>query len=113
MFSGGTSTKNKRAAELMAVIEGEILELERWPNRGRTRQSQEISHRSYALRFDTSTKIANQLLHLQTEGFGVEYLDERNKLVAAVTMQDAKRAAKRLFGDGKLLITVAGQPEGM
>jgi len=68
---------------------------------------------SYALRFDTSTKIANQLLHLQTDGFGVEYLDERNKLIAAVTMQDAKRAAKRLFGDGKLLVTVAGQPEGM
>jgi zinc protease len=50
---------------------------------------------------------------LQTEGFGVEYLDERNKLIAAVTMADAKRAAKRLFGDGKLLVTVAGQPEGM
>ena len=68
---------------------------------------------SYALRFDTSTKIASQLVHLQTEGFGVEYLDERNKLIAAVTMEDAKRAAKRLFGDGKLLVTVAGQPEGM
>jgi len=79
----------------------------------KNRQSQEISHRLYALRFDTSTKIASQLLHLQTDGFGVEYLDERNKSIAAVTMQDAKRAAKRPFRDGKLLVTVAGQPEGM
>ena len=46
------------------------------------------------------------------EGYGVEYLDERNKLIAAVTMDDAKRAAKRLFGDGKLLVTVAGRPRG-
>ena len=114
MFSGGTSTKNKRAAESMAVIEGEILSL---ANDGPTEEELDKAKKyligSYALRFDTSTKIANQLLHLQTEGFGVEYLDERNKLIAAVTMQDAKRAAKRLFGDGKLLVTVAGQPEGM
>jgi len=38
-------------------------------------------------------------------------LDERNKLIAAVTMEDAKRASKRLFGDAKLLVTVAGNPE--
>jgi zinc protease len=114
MFSGGTSTKNERAAESMAVIEGEILSL---ANDGPTEEELDKAKKyligSYALRFDTSTKIANQLLHLQTDGFGVEYLDERNKLIAAVTMQDAKRAAKRLFGDGKLLVTVAGQPEGM
>jgi zinc protease len=114
MFSGGTSTKNERAAESMAVIEGEILSL---ANDGPTEEELDKAKKyligSYALRFDTSTKIASQLLHLQTDGFGVEYLDERNKLIVAVTMEDAKRAAKRLFGDGKLLVTVAGQPEGM
>jgi len=30
-----------------------------------------------------------------------------------VTMDDAKRVAKRLFGDAKLLVAVAGRPEGM
>jgi zinc protease len=65
------------------------------------------------LRFDTSTKIAGQLVHLQSDGYDVSYLDERNKLIAAVTMEDAKRAAKRLFGDGKLLVAVAGRPDGM
>jgi zinc protease len=114
MFSGGTSTKNERAAESMAVIESEILDL---ANNGPTEEELTKAKKyligSYALRFDTSTKIASQLVHLQTEGFGVEYLDERNKLIAAVTMADAKRTAKRLFGDGKLLVTVAGQPEGM
>jgi zinc protease len=114
MFSGGTSTKNERAAESMAVIEKEILSL---ANEGPTEEELDKAKKyligSYALRFDTSTKIASQLLHLQTEGFGVEYLDERNKLIAAVTMQDAKRASKRLLGDGKLLVTVAGQPDGM
>ncbi len=33
---------------------------------------------SYALRFDTSTKIAAHLVQLQIDGYGVDYLDERN-----------------------------------
>jgi zinc protease len=114
MFSGGTSTKNERAAESMAVIEAEILDLaNNGPAEDELDKAKKYLTGSYALRFDTSTKIASQLLHLQTDGFDTRYLDERNKLIAAVTMEDAKRAAKRLFGDGKLLVTVAGQPEGM
>jgi len=113
-FSGGTSTKNERAAESMAVIENEILDLAaHGPTEEELDKAKKYLIGSYALRFDTSTKIASQLLHLQTDGFDVDYLDERNKLIAAVTMEDAKRAAKRLFGDGKLLVTVAGQPDGM
>ena len=114
MLTGGTSTKNERAAESMAVIESEIASLATdGPTEEELVKAKKYLIGSYALRFDTSTKIAGQLAHLQTEGFGVEYLDERNRLVAAVTMNDATRAAKRLFGDGKLLVAVAGKPEGM
>jgi zinc protease len=114
MLSGGTSTKNERAAESMAVIEGEIASLSDFgPTAEELDKAKKYLIGSYALRFDTSTKIAAQLVHLQTEGYGVDYLDERNKLIAAVTMDDAKRAAKRLFGDGKLLVAVSGRPDGM
>ncbi len=112
MFDGGTSTKNERAAELMAVIEKEISSLSDFgPTEEELEKAKKYLIGSYALRFDTSTKIAGQLVNLQSEGFGVEYLDARNKLIAAVTMEDAKRASKRLFGDAKLLVTVAGNPE--
>ena len=68
---------------------------------------------SYALRFDTSTKICEQLVHLQTEGFAVDYLDERNGLIQAVTLEQTQRVAKRLFDGKKLLVTIAGRPEGL
>lgn len=114
MLSGGTSTKNERAAESMSVIENEIASLASvGPTEEELDKARKYLIGSYALRFDTSTKIAGQLVHLQTEGFGVDYLDERNNLIAAVTMADAKRAAGRLFGDGKLLVAVAGRPDGM
>ncbi|MGH6857184.1 MAG: M16 family metallopeptidase [Methylocella sp.] len=112
MFYGATSTKNERAAESMAVIEKEISSLAEFgPTEEELDKAKKYLIGSYALRFDTSTKIAGQLVNLQSEGFGVEYLDERNKLIAGVTMEDAKRASKRLFGDTKLLVTVAGNPE--
>ncbi len=114
MLSGGTSTKNERAAESMSVIESEIASLATiGPTEEELDKAKKYLIGSYALRFDTSTKIAGHLVHLQTDGFDVAYLDERNKLIAAVTMEDAKRAAGRLFGDGKLLVAVAGRPEGM
>ncbi len=114
MFAGSTSTKNERAAESIEVVEKEILSLsELGPTEGELEQAKKYLIGSYALRFDTSTKIAGQLANLQADGFGVEYLDDRNRLIAAVTLDDAKRVAKRLFGDGKLLVTLAGRPHGM
>ena len=114
MLWGGTSTKNERAAESMRVIEAEIRSLaDLGPTEEELDKAKKYLIGSYALRFDTSTKIAGHLARLQAEGYGLEYLDARNRLIAAVSMEDAKRAAKRLFGDGSLLVAVVGRPVGM
>ncbi|MFL5181906.1 MAG: insulinase family protein, partial [Microvirga sp.] len=68
---------------------------------------------SYALGFDTSTKIAHQLAQVAFEGLGIDYIARRNSLVAAVTQADIARAAERTLGDGKLLVVVAGRPVGL
>jgi zinc protease len=67
---------------------------------------------SYALNFDTSTKIANLLLQIQLDDLGIDYIDKRNGLMEAVTIEDARRAAKRL-AQGGMLVTVVGQPKGL
>jgi zinc protease len=111
---GGTSTKNERAAESLDVIRHEIRDLaDNGPTADELEKAKKFLIGSYALSFDTSTKIASQLVHLQSEGYDVTWLDERNRRVAAVTMEDAKRAAKRLFGDGSLLVAAAGKPVGL
>ena len=113
-FLGGTSTKNERALESLQIIESEIDSLLReGPTEDELDKAQKYLIGSYDLRFDTSTKIAGQLAHLQVEGFDVSYLDERNKEIAAVTLDDARRVGKRLFGDGKLAVAMAGRPVGV
>ena len=114
LFSGGTSTKNERAAESLSVIEEEIAKLVAdGPTDDELDKAKKYLIGSYVLRFDTSTKIAGNLVGLQTDGFPVEFLDRRNEMIAAVTMDDLKRVGKRLFEGKKLLVTVAGKPEGM
>ena len=114
IFSGGTSTKNERAAESIAVIEDEIAKLTaEGPTEQELASAKKYLVGSYALRFDTSTKIAGNLVQLQLEGHPTEYLDQRNDLIEAVTLADLCRVGDRLFKDKKLLVAAVGRPEGM
>ena len=114
MFVGATSTKNERAVEAVDTIRGEINKLaSEGIGADELAKAKQYLVGSYDLRFDTSRKIAGQLVGLQLDGYGVERLDTRNALIEAVDVADAARAAKRLLGDGSLLITVAGKPVGL
>ena len=114
MLLGGNSTKNERAGESLAVIEEQFrLLADEGPTPDELDKAKKFLVGSYALRFDTSTKIASQLVNLRLDGFEPSYLDERNARIDAVTLDDARRAARKLLGDGKLLVSVAGRPQGM
>ena len=114
IFGGGTSTKNERAKESLDVIAQQIDQLATdGPTAEELDKAKKFLTGSYALRFDTSLKIASQLVNLQTEGFDVSYLDERNGMIEAVTLDDAKRVGARMLGAGPLLVTVVGRPAGL
>jgi zinc protease len=113
MFYGGTATKNERAKEALDVIREEISRMAtEGPTADELDKAQKYLIGSYALRFDTSTKIANQLLGMMMDDLGIDYTARRNGLVQAVTLTDTAKVAKRLLADGKMLVTVAGRPEG-
>jgi zinc protease len=67
---------------------------------------------AYALSLDTSMKIASQLTQIQIDDLGIDYIQRRGGMIDAVTIDDARRVAKRLYGGG-LLVTIAGRPEGL
>lgn len=111
---GGTSTKNERAKESLEVIGAEILDLStNGPTEDELVKGKKYLVGSYPLRFDTSAKIAGQLVHIQLDGFGPEWMIERNRLIEAVTMEDARRVSRRLFADGAMSVAVVGRPVGL
>jgi zinc protease len=113
-LAGSTSTKNERAAESLEVITSEIVSLA-----GSNATPEELDKAkkfltgSYALRFDTSTKIARELLQVQLDELGIDYFTRRNAEIAAVEADDVARVAKRLLDPAKMLTVVVGRPVGL
>jgi zinc protease len=113
-IGGGVATRNDRAAESLAIIEEEMTQIARdGPTAAELDSAKKYITGSYALRFDASTKIANQLTMIQTEQLGIDFIDRRNDLVEAVTLDDTRRVAQRLFGNTKPLVVAVGRPEGL
>jgi len=113
LFIGGTATRADRTGEALNLIEQEIHRLaETGPTADELAAAKNFLNSSFVLNLDTSSKIAAMLVQLQLDDLGVDYFTRRSAMIAAVTLDDAKRVAKRLL-DGGLLVTVVGKPEGV
>ncbi|RUO99899.1 pitrilysin family protein [Hyphomicrobium sp.] len=111
---GSVATKNASMAESLKIIRGEMAKMaENGPAPDDLQAAKDYLTGSYALRFDTNSKIASQLLGLMQEGFGPEYVENRNAMINAVTAADAKRVAARLLKPDNLVVTIVGKPAGM
>ena len=110
LFLSGTATRSDRTDQALEVMQAEIRKLaETGPTDEELAKAKSFLTGSYALRFDTSTKIAEQLALIQLDDLGIDYIDKRNGLIDAVTMADVKRVSKRLLEAG-MLVTVVGKP---
>jgi len=113
-FSGGVATKNEAVKESIDVIRSELKRMATdGPTDAELANAKSFLTGSFVLRFDTSAKIANQLLWMLQEDMGIDYVERRNAMIDAVTMADVKRAAQRVLKVDDLFITVVGKPQGL
>ncbi len=113
VFLGGTATRADRAGETVDLVEKEIRRFaEQGPTAAELAEAKNYVTSSFVLNLDASTKIASFLVQLQLDNLGIDYFQRRSALIDAVTLDDAKRVAKRLLDNG-MLVTVVGRPEGV
>ena len=113
LYLGGTATRADRTADALAIIEAETRRIaEEGPTADELVAAKDYLKGAYPLSLDTSSKIAGQLTQIQLDDLGIDYIDKRAAMIDAVTLDDVKRVAKRLFGGG-MLVTVAGRPKGL
>jgi zinc protease len=114
LYLGSVQTANERMAESLEVIKAEWA---RMAADGITADELDRARRyltgAFPLRFDSNAKIANYLVFMQEENLGIDYLERRNGLIEAVTLDDVKRVAARLLKPENLSVVVVGQPEGL
>jgi len=110
LFVAGTATRSDRADEALQVMRDEIRRMaQTGPTDEELASAKSYLKGSFALRFDTSSKIASQLVQMQVDDLGIDYIIRRNGLVEAVTMDQVKRVAKRML-DGGMLVAMVGRP---
>jgi zinc protease len=114
LMMGGVATQNARAQESLEVIR---LEWARMSESGPTPEELEDAKTyltgSYPLRFSSTGRIAGMLLGIQLDDLGIDYVNERNGLIDAVTLEDAKRVAAGLLRAEDLMFVVVGKPDGV
>ena len=114
ILAGQVATKNDALAKSLEVIRSEIRQMaEKGPTQQELDDAKSYLTGSYPLRFDTNSKIASQLLAIQLEDLGIDYVNRRNAQIEAVTLDDVKRVAKRLLDPNRLIVAIAGKPEGV
>jgi zinc protease len=112
LFIGNTGTRADRAGETVEAIENEIRRMaEEGPTQKELDEAKSYLKGSQMLALDTSSKLAQAMLQYQLDKLPIDYIEKRNAIVDAVTLDDAKKAAQRLWGQGLLTVIVGRSPQ--
>lgn len=68
---------------------------------------------AYPLRFDGNAAIASTMASMQYQGFDIDYVNIRNDLIDALTLDQVNAMAAHLYDVDALHFVVVGQPEGL
>ncbi len=114
LIFGSAATVNARVGETVQVIKDEFKRMaEDGPTQVELDNAIAYLTGAYALRFDSNSKIAGQLLANMKLDLGIDYIKRRNSLISAVTLVDVKRVAKRLLHADQLVFTIVGKPKNL
>ena len=113
-YGGQVASANEDIAEAIELVR---VEWQRMAEGGVTEEELEAAKKnmtgSYVLRFDGNAQIASILRYSQMDNFPIDYPQNRNSFIEAVTRDDIARVAKRLLREEDLFFVVIGQPEGL
>lgn len=114
LWLGGAGTENAAVSVSLELVKNQ------WANLRAFGVSQDELDKakanligSFGLRFDSSSAIAGMLVAVQRRDLGIEYINERNNLIAQVTLDDVNRVAARVLDPDALTVVVVGNPENI
>lgn len=111
---GQVASANERIAEAIEVTRDEWA---RMAAEGVTEEELDAAKAyltgAYPLRFDSNASIARIMVGMQMDDLGLDYVNTRNGKVNAVTADDVRKVASRLYLPEELHFVVVGRPEGI
>ena len=106
---GQVATKRGSMKETVAVIRDVLKDFaQNGPTDKELADAKTYLTGSFPLSFSSNLGTVDQLSAFQRVGLDVSYVQNRNALINAVTLDQVKEAAKRLFDPSRLTVVVAG-----
>jgi zinc protease len=111
---GGVATENSRVAQSIDLIKAEWRRMrDEGPTQDELDKAKTYLTGSFPLQFDSTGRIARTLVDIQQNKLGIDYLQKRNAYIEAVTLDEAKRVAKRLYDPDALSFSIVGAPANL
>ncbi|MDB5396635.1 MAG: putative peptidase [Rhodospirillales bacterium] len=114
LILAGGSTKNATAGETLKIVKDEFGKMHK---EGITKAELDDAKTyitgSFPLSFTSTDRLAALLMQLRVQDLGIDYLDRRDGLINAVTLEDAKRVSEGLLNPAKLTTITVGKPQGV
>jgi zinc protease len=114
IVQGSFSSENGRIARAMELVRGEWARMgEEGPSAAELQGAKDYLNGSFPLQFDRSDRIARLLVAARLDGRGRDWFEERKRRIDAVTPEQARNAARRLYDPARLIVVLAGEPQGI
>lgn len=113
LWLGGAGTDSVRVEETVDIIKAEVARMAA----GEVAADELADAKTYLtgsfpLRLTSNDGIASMLVGMQVHDLGIDYIEKRNALIEAVTLDDVARVAGELYDPDQMLIVVVGNPGG-
>lgn len=110
LILGSVATQAARFPESVELIKAEFRRMrDDGPTEKELADAKTYLNGSFPLQQDSTSSIASLLIQMQENHLGQDYLDRRGALMEAVTMDDARRVAKRLLDPESLSFVAVGR----
>jgi zinc protease len=114
VIRGSAQTENGDVKEAIEVTRAEMARLYRdGATQAEVNDAITYLTGSFALDLDSNAKISSAVHAYQASGRNIDYINRRNDLIRAVTLDDVNRVIRRLFDPDDYTFVVVGQPEGL
>ena len=96
LLMGSVGTENGRVSQSLDLVRAEWIKMrDDGPTPQELEDAKNYIDGSYPLNLTSTSRIARTLVQLQYDNLGIDYMDRRKGLIAAVTIEDVRRVARR------------------
>lgn len=116
LLLGKTATKNTNAKDVVEIIRRVWKDMAEGAEKATQAELDFVKKRmigSFALNFDSTLKIVKALLTYQIDSLDTDYINKRNEILSALTLDDINRVARFLLKPEHLTFVIVGQPQGL